>query len=57
MWSRVERNMRPLSLHVFLRLVDALGLTDAEAMALARELAGVRQPTTTPAPIPARGAA
>lgn len=44
-----------VSMSVFIRLVDVLSLSDSEAMSLARELAGVRQPTTTPAPT--RGAA
>lgn len=58
-YSRTEAGNRKLRLVEFVGLIDGSGLTDAEAMSLARELAGARLPTTTPAPAPApvRGAA
>lgn len=57
-YSRMEAGKRPFSLAHFAAVVNALALTDAQAMALLRELAAAGAPAaepppaTTPAPTP-----
>lgn len=46
--SKIERGLETPTLALFWRLVEALNLTAAQALALGRELAGL--PATAPAP-------
>ena len=48
-YSRIEAGKRQPALQLFLRLVEALGLTPAEALALGRELAGLPAQAAPPA--------